>query len=257
MAQTQLDLLKKCKTHVSSKKFAITKKSKKDGLRNIYCCSCKKYMTEFYVNRHLQSKYHFTKKHFGNRQMKHKRNSAETMLCKTPEKEYEYFTIQGDTIKKCKHHHNNILLEGCDDMATDHLSANEKVKQSLFQEEIKQEQIDSSDREDKLDASYIFGLPQNQLGLLDIDNSFDFQSVLLGEENSANAENAGNTQPFSVQTIQNVNQNEQRSMEDFPINLLSGVFKKEEVCHDFHHNQLSFYKCHICNPTTYKDYENW
>lgn len=37
-------------------------KIKKDGIKNMHCSTCKTWMTEFYVSRHLHSKSHFTKK---------------------------------------------------------------------------------------------------------------------------------------------------------------------------------------------------
>lgn len=39
-------------------------KIRKDGVKNIYCSTCEKWMTEFYVSRHIHSKSHFTKKLF-------------------------------------------------------------------------------------------------------------------------------------------------------------------------------------------------
>lgn len=186
-------------------------------------------------------------------------------MCKNAEKEYEQYIIQGDTIKKCKHEHKNILLEGCDNLKTGSLADKyNKAMKTLFteEEEIKQEQFDLNDHQEhsslnEKNSTYDLEVPQNELGLLDIDSSFDFVSVLQDELDRVNIDHAVDTQPFSVQTIQNDFQNEQNTLDEFPLELLSGVFKKEEVCHDFHHNQLSFYKCHFCNPATFKDYENW
>ena len=43
-------------------------KVKKDSVKNIFCGTCMKWMTEIYVTRHLHSKFHFTKKLFSTEQ---------------------------------------------------------------------------------------------------------------------------------------------------------------------------------------------
>ena len=45
-------------------------KVKRDAVKNIYCVTCDKFMTEFYVSRHIKTKYHFTEKFFDKQYLK-------------------------------------------------------------------------------------------------------------------------------------------------------------------------------------------
>ena len=47
---------------------------KKDVIKNIYCATCEKWMTDFYVSRHIHSKFHYTKKFFATEHL-HKNQS--------------------------------------------------------------------------------------------------------------------------------------------------------------------------------------
>ena len=71
-------------------------KLKKDGLKNIYCDTCKRWMNEFYVSRHLQSKSHFMKKNVEKRKYKkqNKRGNQKPKVVKKGPK-YEHYRIQG------------------------------------------------------------------------------------------------------------------------------------------------------------------
>lgn len=63
---------------------------------------------------------------------------------KTPEKredQEQFFTITGDTLKKCSHEHDSHLLEGCSevhDHGTSSPYAVDGVKQKLFEKEIQE-----------------------------------------------------------------------------------------------------------------------
>ncbi|KAL4231502.1 hypothetical protein ACF0H5_009080 [Mactra antiquata] len=89
-------------------------------------------------------------------------------------------------------------------------------------------------------------LPENFLGVCEYDN-FDFGSLL--NENGAN-ETANAVSHLLCSENDNFN-----TSTDFPTELLSGAFNQQ--CKDSHDNQISFYKCRLCNPTTYKDYADW
>ena len=45
-------------------------KIKKGGSKNMFCSTCKTWMTEYYVQRHLTSKSHFSNKYFEQTDMK-------------------------------------------------------------------------------------------------------------------------------------------------------------------------------------------
>ena len=91
-------------------------KRKKDGIKNIYCSTCEKWMTEFYVSRHIHSKFHFTKKFFATEHL-HKKQSQTKRLkkrqsganknCKqkkitaTVQSDYQQYKIKGGTIQNC------------------------------------------------------------------------------------------------------------------------------------------------------------
>lgn len=212
-------------------------KIKKDGLKNIFCATCKSWMTEFYVSRHLYSKSHFTKKHFEKKIYKRKSKlstcSTTTQKFKTPERKEEYeYEIKGDTIKKCRHNHESVFEDCSDASQPSALDEHSSVKKELFEN---QETVHNT----------FTCVPQNQLGLLDLNGTWDF---LFDDENGASSStNAG-------QSTEDMMQTELNSSKEFPTEILSGVFPE---CTDQHDNQMSFHKCQTCNPTTYKDYEDW
>ena len=89
-------------------------KIKKDGVKNIYCSTCAKWMTEFYVSRHIHSKSHFTKKFFQTEHLQkalHAKKKLPSTLkhAKGNKKKprqvikpgYEHYRIHGDVIKNC------------------------------------------------------------------------------------------------------------------------------------------------------------
>lgn len=88
----------------------------KDGVKNIYCSTCEKWMTEFYVSRHILSKSHFTKKFFQTEHLQktlksHVKKKLPSVLkhakgnkkksTRVIQPEYEHYRIHGATIKKC------------------------------------------------------------------------------------------------------------------------------------------------------------
>ena len=91
-------------------------KLKKDGIKNIYCSTCEKRMTEFYVSRHIHSKFHFAKKFFATEHL-HKKQSKTKRLkerqsganknCKqenitaTVQTDNQQYKIKGGTIQNC------------------------------------------------------------------------------------------------------------------------------------------------------------
>lgn len=222
-------------------------KIKKDRIKNIYCGTCKTWMTEFYVSRHLCSKSHFMKKHFKrlkirvNRKLKSITQSDENMICKTPENQqgHEEFKLQGETLKRCSHNHNNRFLDGCSDLYDKYpVEASITSKKELFE---------------RNQPVQTYEYPQNQLGLWNIDTSFDFEIVLLDDEK----ENVEPQVSFSTNSKPNLTQEElNTSTSSFPVEILSGVFPPFK-CEDPHYNQILFYKCQACIPATYKNYENW
>ena len=83
-------------------------KIKKDGIKNIYCSTCKTWMTEFYVSRHINSKSHFTKKifeteHWHKQLLSVKRTKKKCGHRKakqaTTSSEYDRYQIQGDNVQ--------------------------------------------------------------------------------------------------------------------------------------------------------------
>lgn len=163
-------------------------------------------MTEFYVYRHLQSKFHFTKKHFSKRRLK---TRAGRQTCATP-------------------------------------VSNENQK--LFEKE--QELANNKDQT----------IPKNNLEDFKLDDNWNFQNALLNVENHLNTsiQSGGQLQPLIANLMQNTGIKELESTADFPLDLLSGTFVNQEpICSDPHCNQISFYKCNVCNPSTYRDYQSW
>ena len=74
-------------------------KIKKDGVKNIYCATCMKWMTEFYVSRHLHSKFHFTKKFFNAEQHQQKKHSQ---LKRAKKKQHVFHKNYNSKQKKLK-----------------------------------------------------------------------------------------------------------------------------------------------------------
>lgn len=230
---------------------------RKGCLKNIYCSTCKKWMIEFNVSRHISSKLHMTR-----RSEKEKRLQKETLTSrpkrltscssgdfksKTPEKqqEYEQFQLQGDTLKKCSHTHQNIFMKSCNDLLSSQSppkDTSDKVKKQLFNED---EAVNTTFEE----------LPQNQLGVLGIEDCWDFDVALLGDESdiNANGENVNMLQPISIEMVQNV----PNASAEFPIEVLSEGFS-EARCSGFHNNQIAYYRCHVCNSAASSgDYVSW
>lgn len=232
-------------------------KIKKDGIKNMYCSTCEKWMTEFYVSRHLHSKSHFIKKHFQKNRLQKKRKSNKLQKklsiksehstdCQTPETTKE-FIFEGDTLKKCRHGLHNSVLEGCSDaQSSPHCSQDvqEKTKRHLF---------DSNREGENEEAEYI---PQNILGVLELDD-WDFDALLAGNENQ-NSYGKSTEQPQEMCSIpvQNIQSDHHGIQVEFPIQVVGGACQ-QSVCTVDHANQMSYYKCHVCNPATYKDYESW
>ena len=57
-------------------------KLKKDGIKNIYCSTCEKWITEFYVSRRIHSKFHFTKKFFATEHLHKKQSQTKRVMKK-------------------------------------------------------------------------------------------------------------------------------------------------------------------------------
>ena len=93
-------------------------KLKKDGIKNIYCSTCEKWMTEFYVSRHIHSKFHFTKKFFATEHLHKKQsqtkrvkkkqsgvnkssNGKQKKITATVQSDYQQYKIKGGTIQNC------------------------------------------------------------------------------------------------------------------------------------------------------------
>ena len=150
-----------------------------------------------------------------------KRKNDTSAQQKTPEKQYDHYVIQGSTFEKCCSKHENINLEGCGDAENSQITfskdISDKGEQRSF--EIKQEKK----------CNELEDTPQNIRIVLNLDDDWNFESVLLGDEN-------GNSEsPWQISNI--------------PTN--------ETECNDPHFNQISWYECAICNPSSYKDYEHW
>lgn len=230
-------------------------KVRKSCLKNIYCATCKKWMTEFNVSRHISSKLHMKKLDWKKCVQKQTLsfNTQKSSTCsaqssgdfknKTPEKQqdYEHFQLQSDTIKKCRHTHENIILEGCSDFEASQSPLTDDVKKQPFDDV---ESINTTFEE----------IPQNQLGVLGIEDCWDFEVALLGGESdiSANGESVNTLQPISTGMVQN----ELITSAEFPIEVLSGGFS-EPICPGFHNNQIAYYRCHVCNSATSSDYVSW
>lgn len=92
-------------------------KLKKDGVKNIYCATCEKWMTEYYVSRHIHSKSHFTKKFFMREHLQKKlstikrvkkkqsvavkSSSAKQKKATLPiQPEYQHYKVQSDVNQK-------------------------------------------------------------------------------------------------------------------------------------------------------------
>lgn len=198
MAQAQLTLLDKSEMYSrSDERNCIKSNIKKDGIRSIYCASCKKWMTEFYVSRHLQSKFHFTKKHFkkGNsKNTKTVRRKTEDANSSKPEKELECEQdgIQGGKVSTCE----NVFVEGCgefENSLTFTTDTPNQVKHQLFEQEPKHYTFEEIQR--------------NQLDLFGIMDNWNWDEN-MDNENGANEfyESAGEIQPteFSTQCYESV-----------------------------------------------------
>ena len=59
--------------------FNAMGKLKKDGIKNIYCSTFEKWMTKFYVSRHIHSKFHFTKKLIATERLHKKRSRTKRL----------------------------------------------------------------------------------------------------------------------------------------------------------------------------------
>jgi hypothetical protein len=209
---------------------------------NIYCATCKKWMIELYVNNHIQCRDHLKRR---KREIAAARRKIKQ---KTSEKSEvtDEFKLECDTIRKCKHRHRNILLEGCSDAEPSPPSSPdlvEKVKQRLFERE----------KEEEAKKACLYECPQNVLGVIDLDY-WDLESLLMGDESRGMSPDNAST---SVKSFGNTSLNELNTSKDFPQELLSGRFPSTVLCNDPHDNQVLFYKCPICNPDSYKDYEDW
>lgn len=137
-------------------------------------------------------------------------------------------------------------MEGCSDAEPSPPSSPdlvEKVKQRLFERE----------KEEEAKNACLYECPQNVLGVIDLDN-WDLESLLMGDESRGMSPDNAST---SVKSLGNTSLNELNTSKDFPQELLSGRFPSTVLCNDPHDNQISFYKCPISNPDSYKDYEDW
>lgn len=114
------------------------------------------------------------------------------MVKKTPEKQndLEELVIQGDTLKMCRHRH-SIGTEACSQLK---VSTDTSTQKQLFAE--KYEDITSDN--DDAHATYEM-VPQNQLGILGIDDSWDFKAVLMAGEDKTNIVKTVYTQPSGEQ----------------------------------------------------------
>lgn len=248
----------------------------KDGVKNIYCVTCKKWMTDFYVIRHVHSKSHFTKKHFGKKKQSKRskcitsdvkgrsaskkttyeerdtikkscygpgkmivkaefpQDSAphlnESQNCKTPENE-QVFELKGDTIEKRREHSRSHIESSPPDVY-------EKVKQRLFE------------REQEIENKKLDEIPQNILGLIGLENTWDIGSICDENQTDPPIESQEQSQDLFSVLVEDTLQNE------LPIEVVNCVFP-ELICTDPHNNQISYYKCSVCNPATYKDYDSW
>lgn len=203
-------------------------------------------MLELYVFTHLKCRQHLKRR---NREIALVRRKRRQKGTKTLEKceVIDEFKLEGDTIRKCKHKHRNIILEGCSDIEPSPPCAPdlfEKVKQRLFEKE-----------QEEAKNAYLYECPQNILGVIGLDD-WDFESILMGDDSRVTSPGTSKTGSTSA-TLGNTSLNELNTSKDFPTELLSGVFPPTNVCDDPHNNQMSFYKCRICNPDSYKDYEDW
>ena len=148
--------------------------------------------------------------------------------CKTPENE-EIVAFQGETLNKCSHNHSNFLLEGCSDIqsiAPCESHDREQVKQRLYQREyveVKREPISENVEvkrepisEDQMEP--ISEVPQNLLEALGLDWDSEWY------------DNVAETDPFMEngempQDILASQEHKPETSEEFPIQVVSGVFK--------------------------------
>ncbi|WAR26053.1 hypothetical protein MAR_011757 [Mya arenaria] len=230
-------------------------KVRKSGVKNIYCSTCKKWITDCFVGRHVQSKTHFMKNQ--NHELHPRKPKLKSAMDSGSISSTHVMKNVKDKVSDKQQEATHCTVQG--DAVTHYTIQGEKVMtwgSEAFQE-----------------------LPQNVLGLSGLDDTWDFESTLMNDEHATengittdNGINGVDVQPRSVQytTHNGLNPWTEFSTEvlsgacpdgsvastEFPIDVLSGVFP-ERVCDDPHHNQISYFKCHLCNPTTYKDYESW
>jgi hypothetical protein len=197
----------------------------------------------------------------------HTKHSKEDFKTKPAEKRDEYYHLQihGDTLKQCAQDHDNAFLDGCSNFQPSRSSLSDKVNTQLYEpandttfQQLDQNQFDIQDILDEAANATFEEVPQNQLGILGAQDYWlgldDLESLLTSTEDETNAYKECAQQ--HQQILPHITQNQSNTPADFSAEALNGMFA-EPVCSDFHDNQVAFYKCHQCNPTTYQDYINW
>lgn len=124
------------------------------------------------------------------------------------------YKVKGDTLKKCRHGHTSILLEGCSDIepsppCTPDLR--EHVKQRLYESH-------SQDENGELG-----GIPQNLMDAIGFDYDWDIDSMLVSDVTQAN--------PFveNAEMPQEIFSNEQSELEKstvYPIEVVRSLHQQ-------------------------------
>ena len=149
--------------------------------------------------------------------------------CKTPGNVQEY-KVQGDTLKKYRHEHSNVLLEGCSDTEPDFACTPD------LRDQVKQRLYESQDQVGNQDFDYN---PQNMMSAIGFDYDWDIENIFASEEtNQAYPLMQDTEMPQEMFAEQST---EFPTKSEFPIEVVNGVFQADSSTSD-HMTATSTYK---------------
>ena len=194
---------------------AVTKR--KDHFQTIFCAPCNCWTTDFYFERHLRSIKHRKNKYNFEMSASHANGLLQDILSAKQTKKRKSNTQHNEPKAKKRK-----LID----------KRTESVQQSTESAEVAQavnvESVSTQGKSNDIIDMYANDIPQNVLGLPDLDKYWE---EFWQEEPQSNAHHIEVVcgAPTQCQAPQN-------------------------HCEDPHNNQLAFLTCANCNPSNYKDY---
>jgi len=192
----------------------MTRKS----LKIIYCSVCKKWISDTYVTRHIESKMHHAKKLFKLQTLK----KTKPLRNKT-RKQSKTKTVRESTTLE----NNSTTQSQCNDAP------------SSNPETVTQTNPNNNNQVYETSQPFTYELPQNPLGIPDIYDMYTCPEMY--------ADDNANTFPIQIKE-------EPSSHDDqFTIDVVNDIFRPSHS-YENHTDALSLNQCSVCNPDAYMFY---